>query len=224
MASRRSHHDARSARWQVHREQRRAELVEATVAAVLRHGAGVGMDQIAAQAGVSKPVLYRHFADQAELYVAVGRRLAAELVGRITPALEAATDERGHVGAVIDAYLAAIEEQPELYRFVVRRPLVNRPVENDPVSDYRSVVATMITRVLGERLRAAGLDSGGAEAWGHGLVGMVQTAGDWWLERRSMSRASLTEYLTVLVWDGFSGVLRAGPAARLLHAVSPPAP
>jgi hypothetical protein len=35
----------------------------------------------------------------------------------------------------------------------------------------------------------------------------VQSAGDWWLERRTMSRAALTDYLTTLIWGGVSGVL-----------------
>src|SRR5437763_7604163 len=66
--------DARRERWRAHREARREEFVEATIRAVARHGPEVGMDEIAAEAGVTKPVLYRHFTDKADLYLAVGRR------------------------------------------------------------------------------------------------------------------------------------------------------
>jgi hypothetical protein len=75
--------------------------------------------------------------------------------------------------------------------------------------------------IIGERLRALGLDSGGAEAWAQGLVGMVQSAGDWWLERRTMSRAALTDYLTTLIWGGVSGVLAMADAPGPLPMPTP---
>src|SRR5215217_1316595 len=69
--------DGRDARWEQHREQRREALVDATIRAVRNHGAGVGMDDIAAEAGTSKTVIYRHFEDKAGLY----RPLADDPVG-----------------------------------------------------------------------------------------------------------------------------------------------
>ncbi len=63
--------DGRSTRWDQHRATRRRELVEATLRAIRKHGAGVGMDDIAAVAGTSKTVIYRHFSDRQGLYAAV---------------------------------------------------------------------------------------------------------------------------------------------------------
>jgi hypothetical protein len=60
--------------------------------------------------------------------------------------------------------------------------------------------------VLGEELRDAGKDSGAAEPLAHGIVGMVHAAGDWWLERRNMTRARLVAYLTEFVWHGLVGM------------------
>ena len=56
--------DRRDSRWDEHRKARRRELVDAALTAVGRHGAGVGMDEIAATAGTSKTAVYRHFADR----------------------------------------------------------------------------------------------------------------------------------------------------------------
>ena len=56
--------DGRSTRWDQHRAARRRELVEATLRAIREHGAAVGMDDIAAEAGTSKTVVYRHFTDR----------------------------------------------------------------------------------------------------------------------------------------------------------------
>lgn len=194
--------DGRKQRWAAHREARRNELVDAAVRAITAQGPGVGMDDIAAEAGVTKPVVYRYFTDKADLYVAVGQRAANDLLAKVVGAIEAGGPPKDLLTTAIDAYLAQIEQVPNLYRFVVARPFLDRAPRTDIVHDYRSLIAAAVARSMGEGLRAAGLDSGGAEAWGHGVVGFVQQAGDWWLERRSMSRADLTSYLVALLWGG----------------------
>jgi hypothetical protein len=56
-------------------------------------------------------------------------------------------------------------------------------------------------------LGQAGRDPGAAGAWGHGLVGLVRSAADWWLRsERPMLRSELTAHLTDLAWTGLSGV------------------
>ena len=74
--------DGRDARWVEHRRVRRRELVESTLRAIRRHGATVGMDEIAAEAGTSKPVIYRHFGEVAALIAAAMAALAAALPAR----------------------------------------------------------------------------------------------------------------------------------------------
>ena len=193
--------DARERR----RTLRRAEMVEAAIGAVREHGQGVSVAQIAAAAGITKPVLYRHFSDRADLQRAVGETAAQMLMGRIHPTLEIEAEPVEHVAAVIDAFLAGIEDEPQLWRFVVHNPAEPTPGA-EIVEDVRSTIAAQLATIFGEHLRAAGRDSGGAEAWAYGLIGMVQSAGDWWLDRRTMSRDALTNYLTSLIWGGIAGV------------------
>ncbi len=200
-------------RWRGHRETRRAELVEAAVEAIRARGAGVGMEDIAAQAGVSKPILYRHFADRADLWLAVGRRVNDELLAAMSSALLVERPPRETIAAVVDTYLAIIEQDPELYRFVVHGSLADRGMSSDLVHAQMTLMATEVARVLGDRLREAGVDSGGAEPWAHGIVGMVQAAADWWIDRRSMSRAALVDYLTALISTGIEGLFGEAIAA-----------
>ncbi len=173
--------------------------------AVRRHGPGVSVAEIAAAAGITKPVLYRHFTDRADLQRAVGKQAGALLMERIAPELARDREPIEHIRGVIDAFLAGIEEEPELWRFVVHPQ--ERAPGTDVIEDVREQISRLLATLLGERLRGLGLDSGGAEAWAHGLVGMMQSVGDWWLQRRTMSRATLTDYLTTLVWGGVAGVL-----------------
>src|SRR6476620_2442329 len=104
--------DGRSTRWSGHREARREELVEAAVAAIDRHGPEASIEDIAASAGVSKPVLYRYFADKADLFAAVGTWGANTVLERLMPALVAEGTLRERVDLGCDAYLAALEEHP----------------------------------------------------------------------------------------------------------------
>ncbi|MBC3190227.1 TetR/AcrR family transcriptional regulator [Pseudonocardia sp. C8] len=195
------------------REERRAEMVTAAVEAVREHGPGVSVAQIAAAAGITKPVLYRHFADRADLQRAVGEHAAELLMQRIYPVLAIEAEPIEHVAAVIDAFLGMIEEEPQLYRFVVANP-AEPEAGAEIAEDVRGRIGALLTTLFGERLRAAGRDSGGAEAWAYGLIGMVQAAGEWWLDRRTMSRDSLTNYLSALIWGGIAGVAGIdGPTA-----------
>jgi AcrR family transcriptional regulator len=213
--------DGRRSRWSAHREQRRAVLVEAAVAAVLQHGGDVDMAQVAAAAGVSKPVLYRYFADKAELWLAVGEYVARQVVDQIVPVVARVRADRELVSATIDAYLSVIEANPDLYRFLVHRSDV--PGMSHLISGAARTVATELARAVGDRLRALGLDAGPAEPWAYGMVGLVQSVGDWWiLHERPISRVALTEYLTALLWNGLEGVQAAADLPGGLAAVREP--
>ncbi|MBW0116147.1 TetR family transcriptional regulator [Pseudonocardia abyssalis] len=195
--------DRRATRWDAHRQARRVELTDAAILAIRAHGAGVGMDDVAAQAGTSKTVVYRHFADRTELYVAVCVRVADVLLGQVRAAIDGADGPHAQIAAGIEAYLRLIEHDPEVYRFVVHRPLVDRSPGADPVADLVSLVGDQVAAVVAARTG----DSAAAIPWGHGIVGMVRAAADNWLARPTgMTRSQLAAHLTELAWAGLSGV------------------
>lgn len=197
--------DGRSARWDAHRSTRRAELVALTAACVEQHGASVGMDQIAAFAGTSKAVFYRHFTDKADLYRAVGQQLAADLGDQLGAKITRQHEPRAMVTAGIDAYLAVLDKNPELYRFVVSNPVVQR-AGTDPVADYTGLIATRLDQLIAQ-LPAPHADPVLRRPWGTAIVGLVKAAGDWWLEHPgSMSRSQLAESLTTLLWGAADGL------------------
>ena len=200
--------DGRRGRWAGHREQRRAELTDAAIDAIRRLGPEVGMEAIAAHAKVSKPVLYRYFADKSELWLAVGQRSGALVLDAIVPAVAAVREERAAIGAAIDAYLTHIAADTNLYQFVVHQPDIAR--HRDVVADVVDTVASGLARIFGDRLRARGLDSGAALPWAYGVVGYVQSVGDWWLrQQQPISREALADYLTTFLWGGVAGLQHA---------------
>jgi hypothetical protein len=134
----------------------------------------------------------------------VGRAVAESVVAETTAAINQASSPRAKLEAGIGAYVASVEANPELYRFAAARPATRRSPGGDLLDDYASVVGLHAARVIGEFMREAGLDSGAADPWGFGIVGLVRSATDRWLEQPTMSRAALVTYLTDLVWPGLA--------------------
>ena len=193
------------------REARRAVLLDAAVEAIRRHGPDVSMEDLAKAAGVTKPILYRHFGHRDGLTTALAARFAEGLQQTLLAAMAAGNRPGETLVKTIDAYLEFVERDPEVYRFLVRRLLANEQTASDlSVGNFLRQVSNQVAVVLGEQMRAANVDSGGAEPLAHGLVGMVHAAGDWWLERQTMPRATLVGYLYRLLSDGFTG-LGLGP-------------
>ncbi|EGD42904.1 transcriptional regulator, TetR family [Nocardioidaceae bacterium Broad-1] len=193
--------DGRSSRWDAHREARRAELVAAAIRAVDSAGAEVSIADIAAEAGVSKPVLYRYFADKAELHAAVGMWAARQILDAVVEAVLAPAPTRQRVEAGVAAYVETIAEHPNVYLLLVRQHTGG----TDPLADGKQLIAATFARLLGDTFGRLGIDAAGAEPWAHSLVGIGESAGQWWLDRRTMSRAAFARYLSEFVWHALEG-------------------
>jgi AcrR family transcriptional regulator len=190
------------------RERRRQQLLDVADRVVQARGPRVSMDEIASQAGITKPVLYRHFGDKDGLYEALTRRYVDVLARALRPAVET-DDPRSRLAAAIDAYLSYVEREPERYRFLLHAG--EQPRTAQIVADFRRRHIADCAFTAVENLQKAGLDPGFAEPWAQCVNGMVRAAGSSWLETRSLPRAQLVEYLTTILWDGYRA-LRNGSA------------
>ncbi|MBB5937095.1 TetR family transcriptional regulator [Streptomyces zagrosensis] len=203
-------------------EARRRELLEAADRVVLREGPGASMNAIAAEAGITKPILYRHFGDKGGLYRALAVRHTDALLAALRAALDAPARRRARVEATLDTYLAAIEARPQVYRFLMH-PADDQSEGQQPEGgfDVGRHTAPLLRR-LGEELAqviAERVDLGPgsdekARVWGHGIVGMMHAAGDWWLGERPLPREQLVSHLTDLLWGqlAVAGDRVGGPA------------
>ncbi|MFR9676440.1 TetR family transcriptional regulator [Streptomyces sp. TR02-1] len=185
--------------------RRRRELLEAADRVVLRDGPGASMNAIAAEAGITKPILYRHFGDKGGLYRALATRHTDALLDALRAALDAPAERRERVAATLDTYLAAIEARPQVYRFLMH------PAEGGTTGERSFDIgrhsAPLLRRlgeelaeVIAERVDLGPGGAGTARVWGHGIVGMMHAAGDWWLGERPCSRPELVRDLTDLLW------------------------
>jgi len=166
------------------------------------------MDAVAAEAGVSKPVLYRYFSDKAELVEALAERGSEFLLARLLPTITFNGPVLDRISGAVGAYFAVIDEHPNLYWLIARRAAADPGQGVAAVHPDKESIANALTAVIGDYLWLFGLDSGAAEPWAHGVTGLVQSTGEWWLQRRSMSRAHVVEYVTRLIWAALTGILR----------------
>jgi AcrR family transcriptional regulator len=166
------------------------------------------MDQIASVAKTSKPVIYRYFVDKNDLYRAVSQRVVKTVLTTLLEATAANPEPRELMHAGVDAYLGLLEDNPELYRFVARHPLVGDGRPDDPApTDFSTVVAELISQQLATNLDAIGLDPALAHPWGEAIGGFISAASLWWLDHRdAMTRVELADYLAALLWGGAAGV------------------
>ncbi len=184
------------------RAARRESYIDAAIAVISDEGPTASMEAIASAAGVSKPILYRHFGDREGLVAALGDRFTDALVERLDAVLTGRGTPEEVIRLAIDAYVATIEADPSLYRFLTQRS----PARGAVLSSLVDRVAAVIAQTIAESLRLAGLDTGPARPWSYGIVGMVHLAGDDWVAHPGIPRARLVEELTRLLWQGLGAV------------------
>ena len=185
-------------------EDRRTELLEAADRVVLRDGPGASMNAIAAEAGITKPILYRHFGDKDGLYRALAARHTDALLIALRVALDAPAERRQRVEATLDQYFAMIEARPQVYRFLMH-PSEGSGSERGFDAGVHSApllrrLGDELGTVIEERVDLGPNARETARIWGHGIVGMAYAAGDWWLRERPCSRAELVQQITDLLW------------------------
>lgn len=163
---------------------------------------GTSVEEVAARAKVSKPVIYEHFGGKEGLYAVVVDREVRALLERITAALTA-----GHPRELLEqaalALLDYIEEEPHGFQVLTAR---QAPVLA-PAGTFSSVmndVAHQVEHILGAEFTRRGLDPRLAELYSQALVGMVALVGQWWREARRPKKEMVAAHLVNLAWNGLS--------------------
>src|SRR5215813_1124908 len=135
---------------------------------------GTSIEEIAAQAGVSKPVVYEHFGGKEGLYAVVVDREVERLLTTATEILSGAqTREKFEAAAV--ALLRYIEDNADGFRILVRdsHPASGAGTFGSLISD----IASQVEYILGDFFRTRGYDPKLAPMYAQMLVGMVAVTG-----------------------------------------------
>jgi AcrR family transcriptional regulator len=205
--------------------QRRAQLLDIGRRLFAERGLdGTSIEEIAAQAGVSKPVVYEHFGGKEGLYAVVVDREVERFISMATRLLEGEdTRQKFEVAAVV--LLRYIQENADGFRILVRDS--NPTSGSGTFASLISDIASQVEYILGDVLKARGYEPKLAPMYAQMLVGMVAFTGQWWLDARKPELEEVAAHLVNLAWNGLSQLNHAPSispeAVRILSQPDRPA-
>ncbi|WJY97181.1 HTH-type transcriptional repressor KstR2 [Corynebacterium fournieri] len=183
--------------------QRRDQLIGVGRKAFAERGLdGISMEEIAARAGVSKPVVYEHFGSKEGLYQEVVRLEMARLEQTITSSIQAGR-WRERIERGVLALLTYVEDETDGFVILAHGQL---PGEGRTYSTILNRVTAEVSHLLAEAFQHRGLDEAMAGLYGQALVGTVSNSALWWLDERTPDKETVAAHISNLCWNGLRGM------------------
>ncbi len=207
--------DGRDGRWAAHREERRAQILDAAIAVIERtpEGDEIHVRQIAQEAGLGRAVLYRHFADRADLDREVQRRILEMLMGTLVPEFELSGTIDQIIKRIVFAYVSWADAHPALHRIGAAESQDSDRL--DDVLQTTQQIGGLITMLVtsGANLLEVSLNDDDRQILDplvFGIVGQAVGTVRFWLarERRQPSVKVLAAHLSRSVWFQIDGHAR----------------
>lgn len=188
-------------------EERRTGILDAALAAFSQSGYhSASIDDIAREAGVSKALIYEHFASKQELYADLIARNARELTQRLAGALVGLELESSaaRLAAGLDAFFAFVEERRDAWRMLFRDAAdpETAAVLDRMIEQVTAEVTVLISQDPGAPALDSGEDQRGLRLLAEMLVGGAQSMANWWADNPETSRAAMVEVAMDFAWLG----------------------
>jgi len=169
------------------------------------------VEEIAAKAGVSKPVIYEHFGGKEGLYAVVVDREVQSLVTQLTRSLTSSEHPREILENAALTLLDYIESNTDGFRVLVR------DAPSDATSgSFSSVigdVAVQVEHLLATQFDHTPIDRAWAPLYAQMMVGLISQVGQWWLDDRKIPKDVVAAHCVNLAWNGLRN-LRPDPSLR----------
>jgi AcrR family transcriptional regulator len=205
-----------SSRMRMTGRQRREQLVSVARSVFAEKGfEPASVEEIAARAEVSKPVVYEHFGGKEGIYAVVVDREVQDLSNRLTAALGVRDHPKRIVERTALTLLDYIENNEDGFRILVRDSPVAQA--QGPFSSMLGDLARTVEGMLAAEFEDHDLDPATAPLYAQMLVGMIAFTGQWWLEAKHPDKAAVAAHLTNLGWNGLRGMERE-PHLKTLDA------
>jgi AcrR family transcriptional regulator len=180
-------------------EERREAILAAAMEVFADRGYhGASIDQVAQAAGISKSLIYEHFASKADLHASLVEGEVAELFERLAANAARGTRGEDRLRGGIDAFLGFVEERRVAWRMLFR-DAADREVAD--VLDRVEAQAVNVILALSED-EAGGRPPQVREVYARLLSGAVQALANWWLDHPEVPREELVERVVDFAWRG----------------------
>ena len=200
------------------RAVREQQMLDAAVKVFSRRGFhAASMDEIAEDAGISKPMVYAYLGTKEELFVAClhreGTRMMQAIAGAAAPDLPA--DERLWRG--LRAFFGFVGAHRDGWAVLYRQARGEQPFAGE-LATMRTRLVEVVAGMLDHALRADGreITAVDLEVVAYALVGATESLADWLADHPEADPEKTATRMMNVAWLG---------AAQLLHGVTwrPPA-
>lgn len=195
-------------------EDRRAVLVAAATDLATEGVEAISMETVAARAGVSRPLVYKHFANRDELLAAVFRQQSQDLDASVVAAVEEASGFEAKLRALVRAVLDAVRSRDAILIPLLRAGARDAAIRREQRERDRRAVR-MVARMAVDEF---GLQERAAKAATAMLLSGIDSILSQWRARPTPENAQLLEDVYL---DLVTGGLRQ---LATHHAVSPRPP
>ena len=206
--------DGRQVRWEQHNVERRAAILAAAIEVIEATPSGdeVNVAHIAERAGVGRTVIYRHFADRAELDREIRVAVLNDVWAHLLPVLTLEGTIPQIVERAVAAYVGWADAHPALHHVAV----TTEPGGGNPLDEGVAVIADRVVELIETAVAILPLelsddDRAAIDPLVHGFVGAVFGVVRRWLARpkREPSAEVLVDLTTASVWFQLQGHARA---------------
>lgn len=202
--------DGRSTRWDDHRADRRELILAAAINGIDEIGPEIGVQDIAARAGIPRSVVYRIFKDRNDLDDQIRARIVENLMLEMAPTLAVEGTIAASIGRAVRTYVTWIVEHPKLHQFLGRRASGGTAAKGHVATRKKREIARTVTALIEGFAQGYGINAAFAESLAFGLVGFVDATVNRWLSSpvKTLTADELREFLEHSIWDTFAGALR----------------
>ncbi|MDO4888718.1 MAG: TetR/AcrR family transcriptional regulator [Actinomycetaceae bacterium] len=189
------------------RSERREQLI--SVARQLFGTGGydaVSIEEIAAAAEVSKPVVYEHFGGKEGLYQVIVDREVTALSEIFSARMRPELAPREVLEGIVLSLLDYIEDNPDGFHLLAHQSPT--AVRSETFATVIADVADQVVDRLAPLMDQRGLDPATAPVYGQLLAGGVGQIGQWWSEHRTLPKESVAAHVTNLLWFGLRNMER----------------
>ena len=185
-------------------QERRLQLLDVGRTVFAERGyEAASVEEIAARAKITKPIVYEHFGGKEGLYAVVVDREVQALIDGITRSL-VGDHPRTLLEQAAMAFLTYIEEEPEGFRILVR----DSPVASSAgtLASVIGDIAMQVEYIMQNEFKSRGFDTKLSPLYSQALVGMVALVGQWWLDAGKPKKEIVAAHLVNLAWNGLKGL------------------
>jgi AcrR family transcriptional regulator len=179
---------------------RREAILAAAEEVFARRGYhGAALEDIAQSAGISKALIYEHFASKRELHASLLSAHVEEIFQRLQASAAPGQPGEERLRRGIDAFLSFVEEHREAWRALFR------DAADPEVGEFIERVQAQATAVIAALIAAdpdAPPDEQAIEMHAALLSGAVQSLANWWNDHQDVPRATLVDAAMDFCWIG----------------------